>query len=68
VDDRTWYLAVGTLGAAVFVSVLDAVAGTSFDTPSGFYPFLGAVLGFLGGVMAFRIERRNGNGAPDDPS
>ena len=62
-DDRTWYLAVGTLAAGVFIATLDAVLGKNFDTPPGFFPFLGVVLGFLGGVMAYKT--RNGR-LPDE--
>lgn len=52
---------MGTLVAGVFVTLLDAVFGRAFSTPAGFFPFLGAILGFLGGVMAWR-GRKNGNG------
>ena len=55
-DDRVWYLAVSTLGAAVFVSLLDATF-TTFETPTGFYPFLGLIFGFLGGVMGYKIRK-----------
>lgn len=58
-DDRTWYLAVGTLSAGVLVTLIDAAG--SYETPPGFYTFLGAVLGLLGAMMAFR-----GRGGGDD--
>jgi len=57
-DDRTWYLAVGTLFAGVLVTLVDAVG--SYTTPPAFYTFLGAILGLLGAMMAFR--GRNGGG------
>lgn len=56
-DDRTWYLAVGTLGAAVFVVMLDAVLA-SFETPAGFFPVLGAMLGFLGARSALKSRNK----------
>lgn len=57
-DDRTWYLAVGTLIAAVVVVLIDAAA-VSFDVPSGFWTVLAAVLGFLGARSA--LKSRNGD-------
>jgi len=51
-------LAVGTLAAAVFVVMLDAVLG-AFQTPSGFFPVLGGMLGFLGARAA--LKSRNGD-------
>lgn len=58
-DDRTWYLAVGTLSAGVLVTLIDAVG--AYSTPPAFYTFLGAVLGLLGAMMAFR-NRGDGDG------
>ena len=51
-DDRTWYLAVATLSAGVLITLIDTA--TSYTTPPAFYTFLGAVLGLLGALMAFR--------------
>lgn len=60
-DDRTWYLAGGTLVAAVLVTLVDA-AVTSFDAGPGFWAVLTAMLTFLGGRAAFlgRKDDRNG--------
>lgn len=46
-DDRTWYLALGSLILALFGIGLDA-ALKSFDLPGGLWGFLSALLGFLG--------------------
>jgi hypothetical protein len=61
VDEKIWQLAVATLASGVFVAFLDAILGSSFEPPQGFFPFLGLVLGFLGSAMAF-TARKNGNG------
>lgn len=58
-DDRTWYLAIGTLGTAAVSVVLDA-ALPNFDVPGGFWAVLSAVLGFLGARAAIR-DRKNGD-------
>lgn len=55
-DDRTWYLALGTLAAAVFIVMLDA-ALVDFETPAGLFTVLGAMLGFLGARSAIKARR-----------
>lgn len=52
-DDRTWFLAVGSLIAAVVAIMLDA-ALTNFNVPPGLWAFLSGMLGFLGARSAFR--------------
>ena len=62
-DERTWRLALATLAAGVLVPIIDALS-TSFDTPAGFFPFLGLVMGFLGAVAA--VKGKNGKADDDD--
>ncbi len=56
-DDRTWWLARATLIAAVAIVALDAALGKGFDTPPGFLPFCGVMLGFLGGRSYFKSKK-----------
>lgn len=60
-DDRVWYLAIGTLVAAVVVVFLDAALDT-FDTPAGFWTVEAGILGFLGALTTLRRNGRNGAG------
>jgi hypothetical protein len=54
-DDRTWYLAIGSLSAAVVAILLDA-ALANFNVPSGMWAFLSGMLGFLGARSAFKRD------------
>lgn len=56
-DDRAWYLAVGTLLLAFVGMILDATIAT-FDIAPGFYPFLGIFSGAVLGIGAVRGARR----------
>lgn len=59
-DDRTWYLAIGTLIAAVAVLIIDA-ALPGFVVPSGFWAVLSAILGFLT-ARGIVIQRKENGG------
>lgn len=64
-DDRTWYLGVGILGAAVLAQLLDA-ALTSFNVDPTFYPFLGVFAGAVFGIGVTTRRRRNGKHDTDE--
>lgn len=55
-DDRTWYLAIGTLGASIFAVFLDAILA-SFNVPGGFWGVLSGVLALLAGRSVFKARQ-----------
>lgn len=58
-DDRVWYLGLGTLVVAVVGMFLDAALST-FNVDAGFYPFLGIFAGAVFGIGFASNRRKNG--------
>ncbi len=66
-DDRTWYLSLAILGAAVLAIMLDAGL-PAFDVPPGFYPFLGIFAGVGLGRGIARTLRQQREDKTDEPA
>jgi hypothetical protein len=61
VDDKSFYLALGSLGVSVVAIFIDA-AITNFEVPSGFWAVPGGVFAWLSARAAIRNKNGNGNG------
>ena len=59
-DDRSWYLAIGSLAAGVVGMFLDA-AITKFNLDPGFYPFLGILAGGALGRTIWKGRNKEGD-------
>ena len=64
-DDKTWYLGLATLGAAVLGMLLDASL-SGFNLDPGYYPFLGIFAGGFFGIAAAAKLRRDRNNKDEE--